>query len=79
METIRNCLGIEQAWVELAGKSSSTSTSFEVEHLSEVFLIGASFSNSLKAVSPIKKGRKGSGGNQGGAGGNGGGDGGGND
>ncbi len=51
-------LDIEQVWVELAGNNSSTLTWFEVEHLSGVFPIGTSFSNSLKAASPIRKGRK---------------------
>ena len=51
-------LDIEQAWVEIAGNNSSTSTWFEVENLSGVFPIGTSLSNCLTAARPIKKGRR---------------------
>jgi len=53
-------LDIEQAWVEIAGNNSSTSTWFEVENLSGVFPIGTSLSNCLTAARPIKKGWEGS-------------------
>jgi uncharacterized protein YggT (Ycf19 family) len=49
-------LDIEQDWVEIAGNNSSTSTWFEVEHLSGVFPIGASLSNCLTAARRFKKG-----------------------
>lgn len=49
-------LDIEQHWVEIAGNNSSTSTWFEVEHLSGVFPIGASLSNCLTAARRFKKG-----------------------
>ena len=49
-------LDIEQHWVEIAGNNSSTSTWFEVEHLSGVFPIGASLSNCLTAARRFMKG-----------------------
>ena len=69
-------LDIEQAWVEIAGNNSSTSTWVEVENLSGVFPIGTSLSNCLTAARPIKKGRRSvqHGGDSGGGGGDGGGE-----